>query len=194
MGQVLLNTHHFIARYFLQTGWLRSSMRLYCTIACRRCNRIMTHSQYTQHILHKQWYSLQNQRGCAGNSPAPPLCCLGLGRRQWETRLLTLTVLYWQQVIDGLTNDNISRSKLVLYFFKTFTERCCNFPNSAKLSRKEGVAAVRRTGGKIAQCILASVICHKLLLGLGRLGHSPNLWTFACRLNPAWTTLCWQFR
>lgn len=70
MGQVLLNTHHFIARYFLQTGWLRSSMRLYCTIACRRCNRIMTHSQYTQHILHKQWYSLQNQRGCTGNSPA----------------------------------------------------------------------------------------------------------------------------
>lgn len=63
----------------------------------------------------------------------------------------------------------------MLYFFKTFTERCRNFPNSAKLSRKEGVAAVQRTGGKIAQCILASVICHKLLLGLGRLGHSPNL-------------------
>lgn len=25
--------YHFIARYFLQTGWLRSSRRLYCTIA-----------------------------------------------------------------------------------------------------------------------------------------------------------------
>lgn len=27
-------THHFMERYFLQTGWLRSTRRLYVTIAC----------------------------------------------------------------------------------------------------------------------------------------------------------------
>lgn len=29
-------THHFISRYFLQTGWLRSSIRLFFTIACKK--------------------------------------------------------------------------------------------------------------------------------------------------------------
>lgn len=38
---VCKGTHHFIARYFLQTGWLRSSMRLYWTMACRRSSTLL---------------------------------------------------------------------------------------------------------------------------------------------------------
>lgn len=40
---------------------------------------------------------------------------------------------------------------------------------------KSVVAAVWRTGGKTAQCLLASVIWHSLLLGLCRLDHLADV-------------------